>query len=58
MRLPYVRMNGSHTGEEVLVAAKGPGASRVHGFLPNTQLFHIMLEAFGWEAAPRLTAAK
>jgi alkaline phosphatase len=58
MRLPYVRMNGSHTGEEVLVAAKGPGASRVHGFLPNTQLFHIMLEAFGWEAAPKLTAAK
>lgn len=49
MRLPAVRMENSHTGEEVAVLATGPGAERVKGFLPNTQLFHIMMEAYGWK---------
>jgi len=40
---------GGHTGEEVLVAAQGPGAERVRGFFPNTQLFHIMMAAYGWK---------
>jgi alkaline phosphatase len=44
-----VRMNDTHTGEEVLAAAQGPGSERVHGFLANTDLFHIMLAAYGWE---------
>lgn len=43
-----VRMDGSHTGEEVVVAAQGPGANRVHGYMPNTQIFHIMMQAYGW----------
>ncbi|MBC8166664.1 MAG: alkaline phosphatase [Bryobacteraceae bacterium] len=49
MRLPHVRMNNSHTAEEVLAAAKGPGAERVRGFLPNTDLFHVMMSAYGWQ---------
>jgi alkaline phosphatase len=44
---PNVRRDDSHTGEEVLVAAQGPGSERVHGFLANTDLFHIMMEALG-----------
>ncbi|MBC7924980.1 MAG: alkaline phosphatase [Bryobacteraceae bacterium] len=48
LRLSSVRMNNSHTGEEVLVAAKGPGAQSVHGFMPNTQIFHVMMSALGW----------
>jgi alkaline phosphatase len=44
-----IRVDGSHTGEEVVVAAEGPGAQRVHGFMPNTQIFHIMMQAYGWE---------
>ncbi len=44
-----VRVDNGHTGEDVLVAAQGPGAGKVHGFFPNTQLFHIMMAAFGWE---------
>ena len=32
-----------------MVAASGPGASRVHGYLANTDLFHIMLDAWGWK---------
>jgi alkaline phosphatase len=51
VRLPHVRMDDSHTGEEVLVAAQGPGATRVRGYLANTDLFRVMLAAFGWPSA-------
>jgi len=44
-----VAVGTSHTGEEVLVAAHGPGAERVKGFLPNTRIFEIMLAAYGWK---------
>ena len=43
-----VRVEDGHTGEQVLVAAQGPGAERVHGFIANTDLFHIMMAAYGW----------
>jgi alkaline phosphatase len=49
LRLPFVRMDNSHTGEEVVVAALGAGAERVRGFVPNTQLFHVMMAAYGWK---------
>lgn len=49
LRLPNVRIDNTHTGEEVLVAASGPGAERVHGYLANTDLFRIMLDAWGWQ---------
>ena len=44
-----VQMFNTHTAEEVLVAAMGPGAARVKGYLPNTQIFHILLAAYGWK---------
>jgi alkaline phosphatase len=44
-----VAVGTAHTGEEVLVAANGPGADRVKGFLPNTALFQVMLNAYGWK---------
>jgi alkaline phosphatase len=50
-----VSVNGHHSAEQVLVAAQGPGAHRVRGFLANTDLFHIMLSAYGWKPAPVLT---
>ena len=43
-----VSVDGGHTGEQVVVAATGPGAERVRGFFPNTQLFRIMMAAYGW----------
>jgi len=46
---PPIRMDDGHTGEEVVVAAQGPGARRVHGFIANTDLFRIMLAAYGWK---------
>lgn len=43
-----LRVDDGHTGEEVVVAATGPGADRVRGFIANTDLFRIMMAAFGW----------
>jgi alkaline phosphatase len=48
VRLRSVRMDDDHTGEEVLVAAQGPGSERVRGYMANTDLFSVMTAAFGW----------
>jgi alkaline phosphatase len=54
LRLPNLSMDGTHTGEPVMAAAQGPGAARVRGYLSNTDLFRIMLRAYGWaEDRPR-----
>jgi alkaline phosphatase len=45
---PDVMIGTSHSGEEVFVAADGPGSERVKGVLSNTDLFGIMLSAYGW----------
>jgi alkaline phosphatase len=45
---PVIRVDDSHTGEEILVAAQGPGAERLRGFIPNTEIFHVMMAAYGW----------
>ena len=45
-------VEGNHAGEEVLVAAQGPGAEKVRGFLRNTELFAIMMDAYGWQTSP------
>jgi len=50
VRTTTLRMDNGHTGEEVLAAAQGPGAERVRGFMPNTDLFRVMMAAYGWEA--------
>ena len=39
----------THTAEEVLVGAEGPGAELVHGMFPNTHLFEVMMSAYGWK---------
>ncbi|HEV3486049.1 MAG TPA: alkaline phosphatase, partial [Vicinamibacterales bacterium] len=48
IRIPALRMDNGHTGEEVLVAAQGPGAERVRGYMANTDLFRVMMDAYGW----------
>ena len=48
IRIPALRMENGHAGEEVLVAAQGPGASRVRGYMANTDLFRVMMQAYGW----------
>lgn len=47
--LKSVEIKGDHTAEEVIAAADGPGAEKVRGFFPNTYLFEVMMNAWGWE---------
>jgi alkaline phosphatase len=49
LRITTLRMDNGHTGEEVLAAAQGPGAERVRGFMANTDLFRVMMAAYGWD---------
>jgi len=52
-RIPALRVGHSHTGEEVLVTALGAGAERVRGYMPNTRIFEIIMQAWGWRPDPR-----
>jgi alkaline phosphatase len=51
--IPAMRVGHSHSGEEVLVAAQGPGAELVRGYLPNARLFQVMMNAYGWKPDPK-----
>lgn len=53
VEIPALRVGHSHTGEEVVVAARGPGSNAVSGFMPNTRIFEIMMNAFGWRSTGR-----
>jgi alkaline phosphatase len=46
-----VSLEDEHTAEEVPVMAIGPGSERVHGFISNTDVFHILMAAPGWQEA-------
>jgi len=45
--LPRSAPQGVHTGEDVVLTAMGPGAERVAGFMDNTGVFRVMVEALG-----------
>ena len=49
IRLKSLLVDNAHSGEEVATLAIGAGSERVSGYFPNTRLFHIMLEAWGWK---------
>jgi alkaline phosphatase len=51
-----VSLEDEHTAEEVPVMAIGPGSERVHGFISNTEVFHILMQAPGWEQATTVVA--
>ncbi len=44
----FIEIEGTHTAEEVIAAATGPGSEQVHGAFLNTHLFTIMKTAYGW----------
>lgn len=50
----------THSGEDVAVYAQGPGAIAASGVNEQNVLFHVMLQASGWEAiaAERLISLK
>ncbi len=45
--LPHTANQGVHSGEDVILTATGPGADRVRGFLDNTEVFRIIVDALG-----------
>lgn len=47
--LKHLYINRKHTAEDVVAVAIGPGSEQVRGFFPNTHLFHVMLNAWGWK---------
>lgn len=47
--LPMVTLDNDHTAEEVPLFAFGPEADKIKGFIPNTQVFHFMMSAYGWK---------
>jgi alkaline phosphatase len=49
--LPHSAAQGVHSGEDVVLTAIGPGAERVRGFLDNTEVFRIIVDALGLAAA-------
>jgi alkaline phosphatase len=51
-RLKHIVVDDSHTAEEVAAIAIGAGSERVSGFFPNTRLFQVMLDAWGFKADP------
>jgi len=48
IRLDDVLVNSTHTAEEVPALAIGAGAQQVRGYFPNTYLFDVMMNAYGW----------
>jgi alkaline phosphatase len=44
-----ISLEEQHTAEEVPVMAAGPGSEVVHGWISNTDLFHFLMGAFGWD---------
>ena len=51
-----VSLEDEHTAEEVPVMAIGPGSERVHGFISNTDVFHILMAAPGWQETTQYAA--
>lgn len=49
VRLKHVLVDDTHTGEPVAAIAIGAGSERVSGFFPNTRLFHVIMDAWGWK---------
>ena len=45
--LPRDAPQGVHTGEDVVLTAMGPGADLVKGFMDNTEVFRVMVNALG-----------
>ena len=46
------RFAGVHSGEDVAVWADGPAAALLSGSLEQSTIYHAIVEALGWNAAP------
>lgn len=56
--LPLDADTGVHTADDMVVTAMGPGSELVRGFLDNTAIFRVMVNALALGAAEEVAAAK
>ena len=54
--LPQSADSGTHTADDGVLTAMGPGSERIHGFIDNTEVFRTMVNALG--LAPSAGKAK
>jgi alkaline phosphatase len=45
-----VSLEDEHTAEEVPLLGMGPGSDKIGGYISNTDVFGIMMSAFGWKS--------
>ena len=45
--LPRSASDGVHSADDAVLTATGPGSERVHGFMDNTEVFQVMVNALG-----------
>jgi len=50
--------SGVHSGDDVVLTAMGPGASKVHGSMENSDLFRVIAEALALGSEAKATAPK
>lgn len=47
--LAVLSVEDQHTAEEVPLVGIGPGSEAIHGWMSNTDVFHVLMGSFGWE---------
>jgi alkaline phosphatase len=53
--LPRSADTGTHTADDALLTAVGPGADEFHGFMENVEVFRVMVDALGLGPQPMKT---
>lgn len=48
--LPTSADSGTHTADDGIISAMGPGANKIHGFIDNTEIFRVMVDSLGLAA--------
>lgn len=51
--LPRSADTGTHTADDALLTAIGPGSEAFHGFMDNTEVFHVIVDSLGLASADR-----
>jgi alkaline phosphatase len=55
--LPRSADTGTHTADDGVLTATGPGAEAFHGFMENVEVFRVMVDALGLGPAPSVKAS-
>jgi alkaline phosphatase len=50
--LPRSADTGTHTADDALLTAAGPGSEEFHGFMENVEVFRVMVDALGLGPQP------